>query len=77
MATADLRGQTIYHEDSLRGTYQITVSNGATLLRALVEDMARHVEIDTDIKNWTCPNSSTLTIPLQKGNIDYGVFVCG
>ena len=76
LATADLRTHTIYHDDSMRGTHGTTGRNGATLLRDLLVDVARHMGIDTDIENRTCRSSNTLTMPQQTGTTDCGVFVC-
>ena len=76
LVTADLRTQTICHDKSLWGTNGTPENIGATSLWDLLKDVAIKLEIDKEIDKWTSHNSSTLTMPQQKGNINCGVFVC-
>ena len=54
----------------MSGTHASTEINGATLLQELFVDVARHMRMDTDIKNSACSNSKTLTMPQQDRTTD-------
>ena len=57
MATADMRTKRIYHEDSISGTHSDEGGDGATILKHLLEDIAKHTGEDLDMKEWTCFSS--------------------
>ena len=42
MATADMSTKKIYHEDSISGTHSKEGRDGATILKHLLENIAKH-----------------------------------
>ena len=70
LVTADLRTQTIYHDDSIRGIHGTLNRNGATLLKDLLTDLEHHMGINNNKGNWTCHNSvSTQATQQREKNI--------
>ena len=47
----------IYHEDPISGTHSDEGRDGATILKQLLEDIAKHTGAEFDAKEWICYSS--------------------
>ena len=45
-----MRTKTIYHEDPITGTHSDEERDGATILKHLLDDIAKHTDASFDVK---------------------------
>ena len=57
MVTVDMLTKKMYHEDPISGTHSDEKRNGATVLKQLLEDIAKHTGAKFDENEWTCYSS--------------------
>ena len=57
MTRADMRTKNIYYVDQISSTHSDDERDGATVLKQLLEDIAKHTGACFDVKEWTCYSS--------------------